>query len=426
MKIKKLFFILFLVLIAIIGFVSWTLFTSSGGKFATNRAMDLYANSDDTGYQALTGNLSEGVHLNSIELNNLKGFPEGSSLKVQSLFFRLSSFNILHGVTLKIDNARLLLAGSEPILVFGSFDKGILDFNFYSRGFFLNELADYFKDIKKVGLSGAVDEMDIYIKGSFDEPQIEGSFIIENALYQNIVLSNCPGKIDLKVKDLLGKIKPFGKIIIESGRIRGPRTTVQIEESQILFSGDFENPGFRLFGRATVENVKIKVALTGTLKIPDLKLSSEPSLPKEQLMVMLATGKRWKGLEGSIGKGQVSDGVTKDFVDYILFAQGSDALASYFGISDFAVTYEKDKKGFEAKKNLSDKWTAGYGIEQQTGQEENTVLKQKVLGEYKITQEFSVGAEKELKGKEASENSTGGNNQSGVDDKVYLKYKKDF
>jgi len=417
------------VLACLAGLTYWIVLSSSGGRFAAQRAMGLYADSENTDYQALTGNLSEGISLTKIDLNNLKGFPEGSSLKIQSLFLRLTSFDILRGTTLKIDNARLLLPGSDPILAFGSFDKGDLDFNLYSRGFSLSELSDYFKEIKKAELSGLVDDMDLYIKGSFEQPQVKGSFVIEKILYQNIILSKCPGKVDLTLKDPLGTIKPFGKIIFESGLIRGPRVNVQIEEGQILFSGDMENPGFRFLGRATVDGVKIKIALSGDLKKPKLDLSSDPALSKEQLMVMLATGKRWTGLENSIGKNQASDGITKDFVDYFLFAQGSDALASYFGISDFSVTYEKDKKGFEAKKNLSDKLTAGYGVEQQEGQEKNTVFNQKVMGEYKVTQEISVGVEKEIKATASQENTSASSDQklgSPSNDKVYLKYKKDF
>jgi hypothetical protein len=93
-------------------------------------------------------------------------------------------------------------------------------------------------------------------------------------------------------------------------------------------------------------------------------------------------------------------------------------------VSDLSVTFEQEKKGVGVKKAVTEKMDATYSVEQTQQKEGEAATKQKVGGEYKITDSIIVGAEKELKreGKEsdAAENATP------ADDKVFLKFKKEF
>ena len=136
------------------------------------------------------GNIGKGVTLKDIELTNLKGFPAGSRLKVQELFVQLKMLS-LDGLVVRIENARLLLPESDPILVLGTIEGQTLDLDIFSRGVTVREVVTYLPDLKAlIPLKGGVDNVDFYIRGSFRQPKITGNFEIKEFIYQGFVLNN--------------------------------------------------------------------------------------------------------------------------------------------------------------------------------------------------------------------------------------------
>ena len=83
-------------------------------------------------WQKLEGNLVSGMTYKNITLEDLKWFPTPNILKIQSLAVNIDSIG-LEGVTVGIENARLTLPNSDPILFHGKMDKQILDINFFSN-----------------------------------------------------------------------------------------------------------------------------------------------------------------------------------------------------------------------------------------------------------------------------------------------------
>lgn len=423
---RKLF--LLIVLFVLIATSLFFLFlTKQGAKIIVDYTLGQSALTSKAYEYDLSGSLLEGIFLENIELHHISGFPQGTTLRIQSLFFQVSSLNILRGITLTIDNARLFLPESETIFIFGSLEKGILDFNVYSRGFSLDELSDYFPDIKKLGFSGFIDQVDIFFKGNFWELRVQGRLTIQKMSHQHVSLAECPVEIDLKLENPFAEIKPFGSLKAQGGHMQAFRSVIRIEDGRIVFSGDFENPGFRFLGHSTIDGVKIRISLRGTRNNPQLDLSSSPSLSQEHLMIMLATGRRWRGLEDSLARGEIPENITKEFIDYFLFAQDSRALANYFGVSEFHITYEKDRKGLDVRKDLFDRWRIGYGLFYEGDEQQDSTVIQKILGEYEIIDGAFVGVERKMKdSRQESSSDESLKDPSKTDDRIFFRYKKDF
>ena len=140
-------------------------------------------------------------------------------------------------------------------------------------------------------------------------------------------------------------------------------------------------------------------------------------------MVMLATGKRWKGAEASLNNAVISPDLTADFIDYFVFGGMGSKIARQFGISDISLKIDKQTTGIGIKKEVSEKAEISYGIEQSQAKEKEPTVTQKVGGEYKITESVSVEAEKELKQDNETEKTQ---DKAQTDDKVLIKFKKEF
>jgi hypothetical protein len=173
-----------------------------------------------------------------------------------------------------------------------------------------------------------------------------------------------------------------------------------------------------------VEKTNISIKLTGTKSQPDLQLTSEPPYSKERLMIMLATGKSWQSIDRSLDSGVDSAALTRDFLDYWLFAGKSNQFAQKFGISEFTVQYNDSAKGVAAKKEITDKIGVGYGIEQTVTTEQKKNTTQTIGGEVKLNDKLSVGVERELTTSQTNEAENPTLQEK--DEKVMLKYKKSF
>jgi autotransporter translocation and assembly factor TamB len=271
-----------------------------------------------------------------------------------------------------------------------------------------------------------IGNLDVYIKGSFLEPQLSGELQIETLSHNGFSITNCPVALNLQLTDIKDELKIFGTISLSSATITGPKeTSVNLQESSIMFNGDPEKPSFDLKGDSTVAGTKINIVLKGTLKKPELKLTSEPPLPQEQLLVMLATGKGWKGAGQSLGSGHVSADLAADFIDYFAFGGMGSKIAKQLGISEVSLKFDKETRGIELKKEITDKSVLTYGVEQAQTKEKETSVTQTVGGEYKVTEAVSVEAEREFKQNNTAEQ-TQEQDKPQTEDKVLLKYKKEF
>ncbi len=425
---KKFYFliitIILLISVIIFAFVSYFLFTTRGSGFITKLALSNYLKCEDIDIKRIEGSLAQKLSMKDIEIKNLEWLPKDSFLRIQKLDINFTSLS-LEGLNADIFNGQIKLPNSDTIHFHGRYRDASLDFNIYTKYIDVREVVDLVSDSKALkNISGKLIDLDIYAKGPYLNPELTGDFQIEEISRNDFFVKNCPTLFTLQFKDIKDELKLYGEVSLNSGVISGPKTAViNLKQSKILFSGDFKKPSFDLKGTSTVEDTKINITLKGAIDKPDLVLSSEPPFPQEYLLVMLATGKSWKGSEDSLSKRHISLDLARDFIDYFAFSGSGKKIAQLLGVNDISFIFEKQKKGVTVKKGISDKVEASYTIEQSWIEEEKEAVSQKIGGEYKITESISLEAQKELR-KESKEVQFKEPPQT--DDKVFLKYKKRF
>ncbi|MFH1507166.1 MAG: translocation/assembly module TamB domain-containing protein [Candidatus Omnitrophota bacterium] len=416
-----------LAVICTIAFLAYYFFfTTRGSSSIAKFALSKYTASEKINIKGVDGNLSQTLSFKDIIFEDLEFLPQGSIVKINKLDLSFASFNPPE-IKVNIHNGALRMPSFNTIIFNGSYQQGSLEINVYSKNVGVRETLDLFtqsSDLKKI--SGMISDLDVYVKGSFLKPQLTGEFQIRELSRNGFSITNCPGRLDLQLNDIKEELKIFGTIFLSSGIVTGPKgTSLNLQECMIIFNGNPKKPSFDLRGASTVEGTKINIALKGTLEKPELKLTSEPSLPQGQLLVMLATGKAWKGTGKSISSGQLSPDLAADFIDYFAFGGMGSKIAKQLGISEISLKFDKETKGVGLKKEITNKAGVTYGVEQTQTKEKDTSVTQKVGGEYKVTDTISVGAEREFKQDDKTKQ-TEDQDKLQTEDKVLLKFKKEF
>ncbi|MCP4650542.1 MAG: hypothetical protein GY853_10745 [PVC group bacterium] len=418
-------FIVLVFLISVFSLIRFVFFSTRGSAFITRTVLALYVESKDITIGQIEGNLVEGLSFHDIEIKALKKLPKNSVIKMQRLEAAYTGGGYA-GIVVDIYNGKFLLPGSEPILFYGKYEYGMLDMSVYSKHVAIREIFDLFVDnITLKNISGDVSDLDINIKGSFLAPELSGSLKVEELSRRGFYLRDCPIKLVLSLKDLKNNIKLNGTVVLKGGIVSARRTSIQLGESRIVFTGDPKLPTFTCKGKSVIESIKINIVFKGTLVEPDLTLSSDPTLNKEILLVMLATGKRWRSAETVMSHGDVSADIVRDFVDYFLLAGSGAKLAERFGLRDISFTVDTTKRGVEVTQGVSSRTEVSYGIEQSQLEEEETPVTTHSVGVgYNINADETVSleAERAIKQDQALDSEE----KLEKDDKVMLKFKKQF
>lgn len=413
---------LILVSIFSVALFYFLIFTPHGAGLIARRILPRVIGAGKIEFKEINGSLFNKIIFGDLRLEGLKWLPPNSTLTIRR--FELSLF-LIKGMRAEIRNGKILIPDSRPIFLRGNLQRGALNLNVYSKGAGLKSIIGLFPGSHLFNkVSGTADVLDIYIKGSLSEPVFSGTFRIDKLIHEGFSVLDCPGSLVLSLTRANNEIKLKGEVVINQGLIRGPNAVaIKLDNGKILFSGNPLKPKFDLKGNSRVGNVKIDITLRGTLNNPELILVSEPPLSQEKLLVMLTTGKKWAGVETALNKGIISPDLAVDFIDFFVLGGSGSKIAQQFGISDISLKFDKQTKGIELKKDVFDKASIGYGIEQSQTKEKQTSINQKVSGEYKITESISVGAEKDLKQEDRSDETQ---NKPQADDKVMLKFKKKF
>ncbi|MBD3264623.1 MAG: hypothetical protein GF375_05945 [Candidatus Omnitrophica bacterium] len=406
-------------------FAGWYfLFTAAGSKLIARAVISEYTESESVKIAELEGNLARKLIIEGVEIEDLRFLPSGSKLMVQKLEVCLWPVDP-ERPNIKIHNGRLKFPGAGLIVFYGDYKDSSFGLNVYSKNLNIRDMLDLFAKseyLKKI--SGTAEHLDVYIRGTFLEPRLKGTLYIEKLIRNGFSMSDCSIIFDLQLKDMKEKLKIYGEILLESGILSGPKTAlVNLEPSRVLFFGDTRHPSFDLKGHSKVDGVRIDIKLKGIPDEAGLKLSSQPPLAQERLLVMLATNRKWKGAESSISQGAISADLASDFIDYFVFDGTGNKMKEKLGISEFLLKFDKQGQGVKVKKSVNEKTDVSYGVEQTGVQGKGTAISHKVGTEYKITDTVSVGAEKEIK-QEAKDTQTG--EKQKTEDKVILKYKKEF
>ncbi|MCA9401590.1 MAG: translocation/assembly module TamB domain-containing protein [Candidatus Omnitrophica bacterium] len=422
---KPFLFILLSICLLISLSLGYFLTSPKGAKIILETAIDQSLDPGEFMIDDSLGNLLKGITYENIEIKNIHGLPVGSQLKIQKLFIQFPNFNPWNA-HVDVLNARLFLPESDPVILRGKYQNNEMDVNVFSNGFSIHEVTEYLPKLKSlIPIKGTTKTVDLYLKKSPFDPHVNGSLTIEEFLYKGFTLKDCDVTLDLFIENAFHEPKIEGKILFNNGILHSHKTTVNIQKSFIKFTGPWNDPELSITGFSTIDRTKINISLKGTIENPHLILTSEPSLSKDRLMLMLATGKKWSSLDKVQQAEFKTADLTKDFVDYFFFAGKSNQFAKKLGIYDVSVKFTEDTKGIGAKKDLTDKLGVGYSIEQQVSENQSKSTTQTIQGEYKVTDKLRLGVEKEVNSK-VNLNEVNEKPAVSENEKVYIKFKKEF
>ena len=171
--------ILSIVILIPIFFVVFVLLTAEGGRFIVKEVLGKYVRASDIKLSESAGNLFEGMTFQNLEIKNIKNLPKGTTLKIQKIFFNITSLN-MNETHVEIEDMRLKLPDSDPVIISGTFKEQQLDLNIFSNGFTVTEVLSYLPDFKLlVPIKGDVKDIDLFITGHYLEPIVKGKLTIE-------------------------------------------------------------------------------------------------------------------------------------------------------------------------------------------------------------------------------------------------------
>lgn len=423
---RKIIFFFTLIGLILVSFMiaAWVVFaTEFGTSYVVKKLLLTSSSVEKVAWQESTGSFVGGMVYDDFVLEDLEFFPKPNKVKIQKLVVNIDSFS-LDGISVTIENGKLSLPDADPILINGKYEQQLLDFNVYTMSFSDREIkALMTTDILKQ-ITGNLSAVDIFVKGTIDEPILSGELMIEKIVKDDFSLEQAPCRFQLNIKKNADVLGLQGVITCKTGLIRGKKTAlVQLQESKIFFNGDPTKPSLDIKATSVVENIKINIAVKGGVQNPDLQINSNPPMSKDRLLLALATNKTWKNTEQLFNKGSFSPDIAKDFLGYFMFGEEGNTFAEKFGLKSVSVQYDGKTKGVTVTKDISSKLEGRYKIEETTTNENQAEVSQKVSGEYQITDSLSVEAQKEVMPKDSVDQV---DRKETADDQLLLKFKKSF
>lgn len=152
-----------------------------------------------------------------------------------------------------------------------------------------------------------------------------------------------------------------------------PFSQLTVDHGTLYFSGNAPlNPKLDVHGSSRIRDYNVNVYLYGTASEPQTLFTSEPSLPQEEVIALLATG-----------------ATTRDF------AQNNQALAGRAAVLVFQDLYHKvfPKRAVSANtSNPMDRFSLDVGgVDPRTGRQE-------LMGKFKLANEYQLGAGVDMQG----------------------------
>lgn len=418
-------------LLGLLGGLGYFLLTPTGSWALCQWAFTRVMGPDRFSVQQVKGSLLTGLELHQLRLTGFPRLPEHSDLMIRlvSVSFPLPN---LHQPRVRVGNARLHLPDSEPILISGEMERGLIRLNVYSRRVDSQEvLRCFISEEDALKFSGPAGPIDLNLRGTLRRFEISGDFEIPQLNYYGFSLTDAVGALALQARPGARKDGFSGEVKIRSGLLNLKNSSIQLRPSRIFYTGQIKLPNFDLEGTAVVEKIPVRAVFKGTFRQPQLRLSSDPPFPQEQLLLMLATGKRFRSIEGvSSGEAQLPVDLVGAFLDYAAFGGSGTRLAQQLGVEGSVLVRDEGRTtGLGVKKSLTDKVGVRYGVEQtQTETGESMIYRQKVGAELDVTEtdQISVEAESEMLPTEEKAAAVGKDAEPERSGKVLLKYKKKF
>lgn len=427
---------LFALILLLVGLAAWIGLTPWGAKAVVRELARLTLGARTVSWSAMEGSLIGGIRVDQLEIRVIPFLPEASFLRLQSLSVRATAL-AFDGLEVGVINGRLFHPGDDPI-VFNARLKGRdIAGNVYARGLDLGNVRGVLTQFLDVPpFKGAVRDIDLFISGRLDRPDVKGHFLVERIVQNDFVLQEVRARADLHFMRGIPRWETRGRLFLDSGYFRSPVALIVLNPSVLTFTGRPSRPELDIRATSRIARTRIAMTVKGTRAAPEVLLSSEPSYSREQLLLMLATGKRWTGVvEGAVDKGKPSSVLTGNFVDYLLFGGDRVKIIRAIGLSDVSFNADDKKQGVTFSKELTERLGVGYGVQMGTNTQRQRELTQRLEGEYQLTDHFLLGAQKEMRpGRAGGTMEASGYAEPGTkittedlpDDRVFLKYRSAF
>jgi hypothetical protein len=330
------------ILVILIAGGFYCLFTTSGSSILARLVLAYYFGPDKVKIEGIEGALSRGgLKLENIEIDKIPFLPHDSSLKIQELMISLRPFKF-DSVNLGVENCRLILPYSEPIVLFAGYKGVQLDVNVYSRKIDVEEVLRLFtknKDLKDI--SGAITNVDSAVKGSFTHPQLTGIFEVERLSYKDISLTNAPGSFAVNLKAKAKESGIQGALVIQGGSLIAKDIQILLNESKLIFLPGSKEPLFDIRGVIERKDINIKMVLRGSLSGPILRLTSEPEKSENLLAYAVLKGKDLQDTKYFVvGSVNLGTKLSKEILNYFLAGSDPAALIASLGVSESPLQFE--------------------------------------------------------------------------------------
>lgn len=428
--------IIVLICCVTIGSAAWLILTPWGAECSVREVSRRTLGVDQVSWSKIEGSLLRGIQVDQLEVHNIPFLPFRSFLRVQSLSIRLTAFT-LNGLDVDVVNARFFLWEDQPVVFNGALRGSSVSGNVYVRRLDLVDvraLLTQFFDVPP--FKGVLTDVDLFVGGRWDRPDVTGRAVIDRIYQNEFVLGNVPVMADLHFQRGRPRWETRGRLYLESGWLRNDVVLIDLQKSHLTFSGLLARPELDIHAVSRVARTKIDIKVRGTRLMPQVDLKSEPPYSKEQLFLMLATGKRWSGVvDGTATQRSAAPVLATNFADYLLFGGERVKIIRALGLSDISFNVDQNKQGVTLSKDVTDRLGVGYGVEMGISPGSQRDVTHRLEGEYQLTDKFILGAQKEMKPAHVSgaldeQNMdapvTGGSSLEIPDDRIFLKYRTAF
>ena len=191
---------------------------------------------------------------------------------------------------------------------------------------------------------------------------------------------------ELRLSAPQGRLRVDGRVRTVDGTYRAYRQRLNIERGVLSFNGPIENPQLDIEAVRPNLDVRVGVAVTGTVLVPRIRLFSEPEMSDAEKLSWLLRGR------ASDGPGSGDSALLQAAAMALISGDEPSALDQFFnvfGLDDLSVRQSDSAGGgaiVSVGKQLSRNWYVGYerGLNATTG---NWQLI------YRIAQRFTVRAQ---------------------------------
>ncbi len=412
-------------------FTAWILYTTDGAKLVYQAWKKFNYLPFNLSIGQWEGNLVHGLTFKNMDITGLSLLPIGAQIKVQQVDMTFKGLQ-LHDAYGKFTNARMLLPGTDPLVVQANVEKGILTANIFARTIDIGEMAGLLPlNLRKGILSGFVTHVDLVIKGNLDRIALDGRLIVDRIQYTTTVVSDGPGEIHLVFTPpfTTSAVHMTGLAQMTEGKVQARRIMLDLGQSRVMFKGDVTNPQLDIHASSVIDKITIDVGFKGTLKNPEMIVASDPPMSSDVLLIMLATGKTFGGSSAIKDNGKISGELVTDFIDYSLLGGQGGGFAKRYGLSVSNVQYDNEGKKIGLKKKITEDMRIGVEIEQMPYiLNRSTEYSKKVEGEVDVTEHLSVNVSQKVLPREDKSKNIGSNQTSSSkgESEIYLKYQSRF